>query len=173
MTRTIHVLQVVVVPAARIGVPHQEADGRPEGDPIEDATEPFHPIALLAGSPQWCAARASAVQLLLNGLQVQLQPRGTAIDHTTDGRSVALTERGEPEEQAEGVAGHAAKVLGGEGAPAWVRASRSRSAVDSLQSRYPRLNQPSTWSLLRLVLTPTWTSPHMPRKPKVLPRPTT
>ena len=29
----------------------------------------------------------------------------------------------------------------------------------------PRLNQPSTWSLLRLVLTPTWTSPHMPRSP--------
>jgi hypothetical protein len=103
---------LLVVLRALILVAHQHRDRCAEGDAIEQAAEDLHLIFLLAGRGDPALARFAPVQFRLDGGQIQLQPRRTAIDDHPDPTAMGFPEGADAEEVAEAAA-HGEIVLGG------------------------------------------------------------
>ena len=86
----------------------EQADRRAGRASFEHARQDAHLVGLLAlaGVPR--SAGAPPLQLRLDVLLRQLQPRRAAVDDAAERRPVAFAEGRDGEELAEGVAGHAA-----------------------------------------------------------------
>ncbi|KPW14023.1 Alpha/beta hydrolase family protein [Pseudomonas syringae pv. atrofaciens] len=90
-----------------IGVADQQADGGAGGLALEDTRENLDLIGLLTLRGVAAGARLTPVQVALQVLQVQLQPRRAAVDDSDQRRAVAFAGGGDSEQLAESVAGHA------------------------------------------------------------------
>ncbi|RML36909.1 Alpha/beta hydrolase protein [Pseudomonas syringae pv. atrofaciens] len=90
-----------------IGVADQQADGGAGGLALEDTRENLDLIGLLTLRGVAAGARLTPVQVALQVLQVQLQPRRAAVDDSDQRRTVAFAGGGDSEQLAESVAGHA------------------------------------------------------------------
>ena len=112
VARAEQLLDPAVVLGARVLVLDEQADGRAGGQPLEDAGQDPHPVgfAPLGGVP--ALPRAAAVELALEVGLAQCQPRRDPVDHAADRRPVAFAEGRDPEQRAEGVAGHAVALRG-------------------------------------------------------------
>ena len=69
---------------------------------LKDAAEHLHLVALGARRHQVRLARAAAVHLLLDGLQIEGQPRLHAVQHHPHRRPMAFAEGDDAEGSAEG-----------------------------------------------------------------------
>src|SRR6266699_1148088 len=95
-----------VVLASLVLVPDEETDGRASGPALEHAREDLDAVGLLALRDVTRGAWFPAVELLLNVVLGQLEPRGTTVHDAAVGGAVALAEGSHAIQQAEGVAGH-------------------------------------------------------------------
>ena len=100
------VLDLVVVPRARVGVLDQDADRRAGRVPFEHAREDAHLIGLAPLADEMRGAGAAAIDVLLQVRLTQREARRTAVDDASHGGPVALAEGGHREQPADGVAGH-------------------------------------------------------------------
>src|SRR5690606_14608271 len=82
---------------AGVRIADQDGDGGAEGAPFEDAAEDLRPVLLGAGGGYGALAGAAAVQLVLDFLHADLQPRRAAVDDDADAPSVAFAKGGNPE----------------------------------------------------------------------------
>lgn len=107
MGRAEQVLDRRIVLGFLIGVADQEADGRTGCLALEDPRENLDFIGLLTLRGVAAGARLAPVEVALQVLQVQLQPRRAAVDDSDQRRAVAFAGGGDSEQLAESVAGHA------------------------------------------------------------------
>ncbi|RMR61225.1 hypothetical protein ALP83_00869 [Pseudomonas syringae pv. actinidiae] len=104
---TEQVLDGRVVLGLLVSVADQQAYGGTGGFALEDAGEDLDLIGLLTLRGMAAGARLAPVQIALQVLQVQLQPRRAAVDDSDQRRAVAFAGGGDSEQLAESVAGHA------------------------------------------------------------------
>ena len=116
VTGSVHILQLIVILALRIGVADDESDRCTQCCRLvipgftrdrEDAAEEFHPIAFGTRCAHRCAAGSAAIDLLLDPIEIKFQSGRATIDHPTDRGAMAFTESGKAEDLAEAVATHA------------------------------------------------------------------
>ena len=101
--RTEDAEHIVVVGGVLVGVPDHETDGRARRLSLVDAGEELDLVALLARRSQPRLAGPPTVQFLLDALEIELDTSRTAVDDASDGRTVGLTEAGEPEDVSESI----------------------------------------------------------------------
>ena len=82
----------LIVLGVLVGVANEHGQRRAGGLALEYAGEHLHRVALPAGGSGGVLAGLPPVQLPLNGLQIQLQAGGDALQHHADGRAVGLAE---------------------------------------------------------------------------------
>ena len=111
MIRPEHLLDLLVVVAALIGVADQQCDWRAGGLALEDPGEDLDLIGLLALRDVLRGARFASIQVCLQIGLAQCQTRWTAIDDAADGRTMAFAEAGDREQRAEDIAGHDGKLV--------------------------------------------------------------
>src|SRR5690606_24413072 len=88
--RAEQVLDGRVVLGLLVGVADQEADRATGGLALEHAGEDFHLVRFLALGGVAAGARLAAIQVALQVVGRQLQPRRAAIDNSHQGRAMAL-----------------------------------------------------------------------------------
>src|SRR5690606_15663469 len=84
----------------------QQANRAAGGLAFEHAGEDFDFIRFLALGGMTAGTRLAAIQVALQILQRQLQPRRAAVDNSHQGRAMALASGGNGKQRAEGIAGH-------------------------------------------------------------------
>ena len=92
----------LVVAALLVLVEHHHGDGMARGLSLEDPAQHLYAIRLTAGSDQVRLARAPPVQVPLDGLQIEGQPRLHAVQHHANGGAMAFAEGDDAEGTAEG-----------------------------------------------------------------------
>ncbi|KPX58538.1 Uncharacterized protein ALO53_04577 [Pseudomonas amygdali pv. photiniae] len=107
MSRTEQVLDSRIILGLLVCVADQQAYGGTCGFTLEDAGEDLDLIGLLTLRGMTAGAWLAPVQITLQVLQVQLQPRRAAVDDSDQRRAVAFAGGGDSEQLAESVAGHA------------------------------------------------------------------
>jgi hypothetical protein len=80
-----------------IGVAHDEADGASRRFPLEDSTQQFHLVGLLPRCGNLTLSWAATVQLTLNEIQIDVDAWRHTVDDASDGFSVTLAKRCQPE----------------------------------------------------------------------------
>ena len=88
---------VLVVLRVLVGVPDDEADGTASGLAFEDAAEQLHLVGLVARGGDLALSWATAVQLALDEVHVDVDACGHAVYDAADGFAVALTKGCQPE----------------------------------------------------------------------------
>ncbi|CAB4937855.1 unannotated protein [freshwater metagenome] len=84
----IDVTQLVVGAGARVLVPHHQRDGRTGGAPLEDPGEHFDDVILVALGDEAALARPPAIEVVLDGRDVEGEPRRAAVDDDTNRATV-------------------------------------------------------------------------------------
>ena len=92
MRRTEQTSQVLIVLGVLVRVPDNETDGTPCRFPFKHTTEQFHLVGFLSGSGDAALSRASAVQFLLDELQVDVDACRHPVDHAAYGLTVTFSE---------------------------------------------------------------------------------
>ena len=100
----VDVLHVLVGRGPRVLVAHQESDGRADGLALEDAGQDLDAVGLLARRREPALAGAPPVEVALDLLGRERQPRRAAVDHDAHSASVALAEGRELEDLPEAAA---------------------------------------------------------------------
>src|SRR5260221_1555053 len=106
VTRAEGVGERAVLLAALVLVPDDETDRRARGPALEYAGEDLDAVGFLSLRDVARGPRLPAVELLLNVLLVEPEPRWAAVHHAAVGGPLALPERGHAVEQAESIARH-------------------------------------------------------------------
>jgi hypothetical protein len=97
---------VAVVLAALVGVADQQGNRCAGGLALVHAGEDLDRVGLVALRDELAGAGAAAVQIALDVGLAQGHAGRAAVDHAADGRAVGLTEVGDCEKGAKGVAAH-------------------------------------------------------------------
>ena len=96
---------VAVIARALVFVANQHGDGGPEGcAAIQQPAEYLDLVRFLSRGGDVALARSAAIKLLLNGLQIKLQARGTALHNHANTTTMGFAECADPEEVAEAAA---------------------------------------------------------------------
>jgi hypothetical protein len=102
---------LLVVAAALILVAHHHGDGRAEGDAVVNAREDLDGVGLAPLRRDVALARPAAIELALNLLDGDGQPRRAAVDDDAHGGSVGLAEGRDAKRGPEGISRHFAWFL--------------------------------------------------------------
>ena len=92
----------LVIAALLVLVEDDHGDGMARGLPLEDPAQHLDAVRFAAGSDQVRLARAPAVQIPLDGLQIEGQPGLHAVHHYADSSAMAFAEGDDAERAAEG-----------------------------------------------------------------------
>src|SRR5690349_15808861 len=106
MPGTKTVLDLVVVPRARVGVLDEQPDRRPGRAPFEHSRKDAHLVALATLTDEMRCAGAAAVDVQLQILSGKLEVGRTAVHDATQGGTVALAKSRHREQFAYRVTGH-------------------------------------------------------------------
>src|SRR5262249_8761022 len=97
----VEVLHRLVGGGAGVGVADDEAERGAGGEAIEEAGEDLDGVGFLALRDEGGLAGAAAVELHLDGVQIETEAGRTAGDHAAHGRAVRFAEGGHAEEGSE------------------------------------------------------------------------
>jgi hypothetical protein len=132
---------LAVVARPLVLVAHEHRDGRAERDAVEHARQDLARVLLLARRRDDALPGAAAVELRLDLLRRDRQPRRHAVDDAADALAVGLAERGHAERVAVGAArgghAHGGAACGGARAAA-ARAARGRGRAGARRRRAPQ-----------------------------------
>ena len=115
-----------VVLGLLVGIADQQANRTAGGLALEDAGEDFHLIVFLTLRGVAAGAWLAPIEVALQVLQANLQPRRAAIDNGDQRRAMAFASGGDSEQLAVGIAGH---VQNAPRKSAQGRASRHRALL--------------------------------------------
>jgi hypothetical protein len=99
--RAVEILHLFIRLGARIVVANQDGDRRTERLPLERSRDDLSGVRLLAWRRESTLARASPIQIALDLLGRDGQPRRAAIHHHTDCSTVALAKAGDTKDSSE------------------------------------------------------------------------
>ncbi len=97
MTGAEHIFQRVIRLDILLPVGNEQADGRTKGLPLKNPGEDLDPILLWPGARQVALAWPSPIELLLDGLAIEIQSGGDPINDHPHGLSMALAKGDDPE----------------------------------------------------------------------------
>jgi len=98
--------QVVVIGRTLVFVRDEQGDGRAGGFAFEYATEHLYGIAFLALRNDSALAWASAIQVVLDKIEVERESGRATVQNATYSRPVGFAESGDAKDGAEGIACH-------------------------------------------------------------------
>src|SRR5882672_4440966 len=98
------VFEVCVVLRPRVNAPNDQGDRGPGRDALEDAREHLDLVGLLPLRRHGALSRPPPVEIALDRLRIERNPRRTAVEDHADGGTMALAERGDREDFAEAAA---------------------------------------------------------------------
>ena len=109
--RAVFLLHLVVGARPLVAAADQQGNRHPGGEALEHAREDLDLVVLLARRGNVALARAAAVEVGLDIVGGQRQPRRAAVDHDAHGRPVAFAPGGDAEKVAEAVMRHAGGLV--------------------------------------------------------------
>ncbi len=106
MTGAKAILDLLVVPRARVRILDQQANGCTGGAPFKHAREDAYRIGLVTLADELRSSGAPSIHITLQVGLGEFKPGRTAVDNAAQRRTVAFAKAGDCEEPAKGISGH-------------------------------------------------------------------